>query len=64
MEWIAADLVSDDYFSGLGAAPSLGRALADERDQPFVAVLTTHGWWRRRFDSDPGAVGRTVRSRA
>ena len=60
MEWIAADLVSDDYFSGLGAAPALGRALADERDQPSVAVLS-HGWWRRRFDSDPGAVGRTVR---
>jgi predicted permease len=60
MEWIAADLVSDDYFVGLGAAPALGRALADERQQPAVAVLS-HAWWRRRFDSDPGAVGRSLR---
>ena len=60
MEWIASDLVSDDYFVGLGAAPALGRALGDERQQPSVAVIS-HRWWRRRFDRDPGAVGRTVR---
>lgn len=60
MDWIAADLVSDDYFVGLGAAPLLGRTLADEGQQPAVAVLS-RGWWRRRFDSDPAVLGRTVR---
>jgi predicted permease len=60
MEWIAAELVSEDYFVGLGAAPALGRALGDEREQPAVAVVS-HRWWQRRFDADPGAIGRSVR---
>jgi predicted permease len=60
MEWIAVDRVSEDYFAGLGVAPHLGRALADERQQPAVAVLS-HNWWRKRFHSDPAALGQTIR---
>ncbi|MPY89719.1 MAG: FtsX-like permease family protein [Luteitalea sp.] len=60
MEWITVDRVSEDYFAGLGVAPILGRALADERQQPAVAVLS-YGWWRRRFHADSAVLGQTIR---
>src|SRR5262249_3960703 len=60
MEWLSADFVSTDYFTGLGAVASLGRTLSDERGQPAVALLG-HPWWQRRLDADPRAVGRTIR---
>ncbi|MEX2262772.1 MAG: ABC transporter permease [Bryobacteraceae bacterium] len=60
MEWIAVDRVSEDYFAGLGVAPILGRVLADEGQQPAVAVLS-YNWWRKRFNLDSGVLGRTVR---
>ncbi|MEZ5294315.1 MAG: ABC transporter permease [Vicinamibacterales bacterium] len=55
--------VTDSLFGLLGAAPALGRTLAEGdgaagRDR--VAVLSD-GLWRRRFGADPGVVGRQVR---
>ncbi len=54
-----AVLGSPDLFAVLGARPALGRPLlpSDERDR--VAVLG-HGLWMRRYDGDPGVVGRTI----
>ena len=62
-ERLRAATVTADFFETLGVAPLAGRTFsADEfvtgRDQ--VAVLS-HGVWQRRFGSDPGVVGRTVR---
>jgi putative ABC transport system permease protein len=34
--------------------------LADEREQPAVAVLS-YKWWRTRYNSDPAVLGRTMR---
>jgi predicted permease len=58
-----AELVSGNYFETLGVAPFLGRFF-DERagreGSPLLAVLS-HRLWQRRFGSDPGVIGKTVR---
>ena len=58
-----AELVSGNYFETLRVAPFLGRFF-DERagreGNPLLAVLS-HRLWQRRFGSDPGVVGKTVR---
>ena len=54
--------VSGNYFGGLGIRASLGRTLSASDDRPEaepVAVIS-HRYWRRRFASDPSAVGRTI----
>ena len=57
-----AELVSGNYFETLRVAPFLGRFF-DERagreGSPLLAVLS-HRLWQRRFESDPGVVGKTV----
>ncbi len=50
-------------FRALGIAPAAGRFFLPEEDQPanrFVAVLG-YAYWRRSFDSDPGAIGRSLK---
>jgi putative ABC transport system permease protein len=54
--------VSADFFETLGVRPALGRGFQtgeDTEGQDRVVILTD-GLWRRRFNSDPGIVGRTV----
>ena len=61
---VEATLVSGDFFTLLGAVPTLGRLLAPSDDDPggvpSVAVVS-HRAWTTRFGRDPGLVGRTVR---
>lgn len=55
--------VTPNYFSIFGAAPLLGRGFLPGEEQPgrnHVVVLS-HALWERRFGSDPGIVGRTIR---
>ncbi len=52
-------LVSPDYFPLLGVQPALGRAIGEEQGQPVAMI--SHGFWKRRFASDPAILGRTVR---
>ncbi len=55
-------IVSSNLFEVLGVKAVRGRSLlpADDRPgAPPVAVIS-HGFWRRRFGSDPGAVNRTI----
>ncbi|PYV43019.1 MAG: hypothetical protein DMG06_12190 [Acidobacteria bacterium] len=54
--------VSGDFFSTLGVAPWLGRAIGKEDDQvaaPPVAVIS-YGYWERQFRSDPSIVGKSL----
>jgi macrolide transport system ATP-binding/permease protein len=54
-------LVSGNYFAVLGAGMTMGRTLAaadDQGTQPVVVL--SHGFWQRRFASDPQIVGRTL----
>jgi predicted permease len=64
VERAAGMLVSDNYFSGLGLTPALGRFLrADEVRQPGGAavVVISHDYWQTRYSGSPDVLGRTVR---
>jgi predicted permease len=56
------ELVTGEFFSGLGVQPILGRAIAREDDKPgapAVAVIG-HRLWREHFSADPRAVGQSI----
>jgi len=62
-ERIGASLVSGNYFEFLRVEPGSGRWFrADEDEVPgrdAVAVIS-NGFWKRRYASDPGVVGRAM----
>src|SRR5262245_4739000 len=62
-ERVSGQLVSGNFFSGLGVRPLLGRVFSAEDDKTpgahTVAILG-HNVWRRRFASDPNVVGKTI----
>jgi predicted permease len=64
-EQVWGELVSGNYFAVLGVKPALGRAFLPEEygDKPgaFPIAVISYGLWRRRFNSDPQAVGKTIR---
>ncbi len=55
------DMVSGNFFSGLGVPMVLGRGFsaADERDHASVVVIS-HAFWTRRFDRSPSVIGSTL----
>jgi putative ABC transport system permease protein len=54
--------VSGNFFDTLGAAPLVGRTLRSDDDRWGGArrLVLSEGLWRRRFNGDPGVVGRTI----
>lgn len=54
--------VSSSLFPLFGAKPAIGRVFSAEEDQPGQppAVILSHGFWKRRFGSDPSIIGRTI----
>jgi len=55
--------VSQNFFPLLGVQPQLGRQFSAEEckwNGPHVVMLS-RGLWQRRFGSDPGIVGKTIR---
>ena len=57
-------LVSDNYFTGLGLTPALGRFLrADEVEKPGTApvVVISYDYWQTRFGGSPAALGQVIR---
>jgi predicted permease len=55
-------MVSADYFTGLGLQPAAGRFLTTDDDKegaPGVAVIS-YAYWQRRFGGDAAAVGKAV----
>jgi predicted permease len=60
-EEAAADMVSGNFFSGLGVRLARGRAftLEDETRHTQVAVLS-YDYWTRRFARDPAVIGQTI----
>lgn len=51
------------FFEVFGIRPTLGRSFSAEEESsggPRVVVLS-HSLWTRRFSSDPGVLGRTIR---
>jgi len=55
-------MVSDNFFSGLGVHPFMGRLLNAEEDFKGSAtgVVITYDWWERHLALDPGVLGQTV----
>ncbi len=55
-------MVSADYFTGLGLRPAAGRFFTADDDRegaPAVAVVS-YGYWQRRFGGDAAVVGKAV----
>src|SRR5215510_3550113 len=55
-------LVSGDYFAGLGVPAIVGRTLTDADDQPSAPAVgvISYRFWERRFNRDPTVVGKTI----
>ncbi len=51
-------IVSDNFLATIGLKPALGRGFVSGETQ---AVLLSDSLWRRKFNSDPAVVGRTIR---
>ena len=56
--------VTGNFLELLGVQPAVGRSFTDEECQGKYsappAMLLSYSFWRRRFDSDPGVVGRKL----
>jgi len=54
--------VTAGYFRLFGSGMTLGRGFTEEEDRPGGArvVVISHAFWRTRFGSDAGVLGRTM----
>lgn len=57
-----AQLVSGDYFGGLGVTAVLGRVLTAADDRPSAAHVgvISYRFWERRFDRAPETLGKAI----
>jgi putative ABC transport system permease protein len=61
-ERVLGAMISANLFPLLGEQPMLGRNFREDEDRPGApaVILLGHDLWMRRFDGDPGIVGRAV----
>ena len=61
-EHIDGARVSSSFLPLFGAQPAQGRLFLPEEDEPGkpATVILSHGFWQRRFGSDPAVIGRTI----
>ena len=54
--------VSHNFLAFLGVQPALGRNFVPDegKDDVPLAVILTHAFWQRRFNSDPKIIGRQL----
>jgi predicted permease len=58
---VNAENVSTNLFRLLDSQPALGRSFLPSEDEPgHLVVILGDAFWRRHFNSDPGAIGRVV----
>ncbi|HSE96711.1 MAG TPA: ABC transporter permease, partial [Blastocatellia bacterium] len=57
-----AQVVSGNYFRGLGVDPILGRAITDQDDNAGAdpVAIISHNFWQRRFGGDPAVLGKQI----
>ena len=63
-ELIWGEIVTGNYFSGLGVHPVIGRAFLPDEDRTPGAkpvCVINYGFWQRRFHGDPNIEGKTIR---
>lgn len=51
--------VTPEFFTAMGAVPAIGHGLDPHARQP--SILIGDAFWRRHFNGDPAALGKTVR---
>jgi len=62
-EQLQVNLVTPEFFSVLGVPALYGRTLMpdDNKNAPgLIPVVLSYGFWRRRFDGGPQAVGQVI----
>ena len=61
-ERIPAGLITASVWQALGTTPLRGRVFTEAEDQPGAGtvVVVGEGLWRRRFEADPGLLGRSI----
>lgn len=62
-EQVKVRLVSGNFFPTLGVTPFAGHFFGPEVDRARAAspvAVISHGFWERRFDRDPAALGTTI----
>ena len=62
-EQVLGQMVTGNFFDLLGVKAALGRTFnreESELDGSHSVAVITHRFWQRRFNSDPGIVGRSI----
>jgi putative ABC transport system permease protein len=59
-EQVVGRAVTVNFFSVLGVTPALGRAFNVSDADSDRIVIISDSLWRRRYEADPGIVGRTI----
>ncbi|HEX5735800.1 MAG TPA: ABC transporter permease [Blastocatellia bacterium] len=61
-EQVQGAAVTANFFPTLGVQPSLGRSFTEAEDRPGGerVVILSHGFWERRFASNPGVINQTI----
>jgi len=62
-ERVTALRATPSFYRLLGAAPHLGRVIAEQDGEAGndAKVMVSHNFWRRRYGGDPSLVGRDIR---
>jgi hypothetical protein len=62
VERAGAELVSGDYFSGLGLTAIAGRTITEADDKAGAAPVTmiSYGCWERQFGREASVVGKAI----
>jgi putative ABC transport system permease protein len=64
-ERVDCENYTPSMFQALGVKPVLGRVLAEDEnpiDNPVSVLLISSRFWKRRFNGDPGVIGKTIRA--
>ncbi len=60
-EQAEGDMVSGNFFSGLGVPILRGRGFSSQDESTSASVLVlSYDYWTRRFDRDPNVIGKTM----
>jgi putative ABC transport system permease protein len=62
-ELLEGEYVIGNFFQLLGLKPAMGRLIEPDDDRPETnayAAVISWPYWKRRFNLDPGVVGRTI----
>jgi predicted permease len=59
---VSAQLVSGNYYAGLGVPARLGRTMTADDDRSSMApvAVISYRFWDARFGRDPGVIGKTI----